>query len=105
MIDFYEETKKGLILQVKLNPKAKQTGIIGVSLLDEQHSCLKIKVAVPPENNKANAALIDLLSAEMGIAKTNFEIIAGQTSRHKKILIRGELTFLVSKVKVLGTCR
>ena len=98
---FYEKNSQGILLKVKLNPKAKQNNIAGLLVDKDNNSILKINVTAAPENNKANKALIDLLAAKMGIAKSNFEIIAGKTSKNKKILVSGDCEFLEKQMKVL----
>lgn len=99
MASFYEKTLTGIILKIKLNPKAKQNSIGEVFWADDETSCLKINVTAPPEDNKANKALINLLSSTMKIAKSHFEIISGKTSRNKKILINGDGDLLENKIK------
>lgn len=95
---FYEQVKEGVILKIKLNPKAKQNNVAGIFDDDE---VLKINVTSPPENNKANKALINLLSSKMKLAKSCFEIISGKISKNKKILIIGNFDFLENKLKAL----
>ncbi|MGD9637798.1 MAG: DUF167 domain-containing protein [Alphaproteobacteria bacterium] len=101
MNSFYEKAKNGLIIRIKLAPKAKQNSFNGVFVTPENETCLKVSVTQAPEDNKANKALIELLSSKIGLAKSNFEIITGKTSKNKKILILGNLDFLEKKLEVL----
>ncbi len=55
----------------------------------EQAGALKIAVAAPPVDGKANAAVIEFLADLLAIKRGQIEIIAGETSRDKRLLIRG----------------
>jgi uncharacterized protein YggU (UPF0235/DUF167 family) len=50
---------------------------------------LKVRVAAPPVDGAANAALLRYLSTALDIPKSQLSISAGHTSRHKRILITG----------------
>ena len=76
--------KEGIILRVKVQPKAKKEGIAGI-----EGDRLKLKVNAPPEKGKANAACIKLLAKALGIAKSEIELLQGQTSREKVFLLKG----------------
>ena len=50
---------------------------------------LKVCVTQSPEKGKANKALVQLLSKSLGLKKSQFELIAGETSHQKRFLVRG----------------
>lgn len=50
---------------------------------------IKIYVTAAPEDNKANKAVLELLSKELGIAKSSLTIIRGLHSRKKVIKLNG----------------
>jgi hypothetical protein len=50
---------------------------------------LKVAVTAPPEDGKANAALVEVLREALGVKRSQVELIAGATSREKRYLIRG----------------
>ena len=72
-----------MILTVHVQPNAKESKI--VSWLDE--NTVKIKIAAPAKQGKANKALILFLAKEFGIPKTSIEIIRGATTRMKHVEI------------------
>ncbi|SNR75054.1 hypothetical protein SAMN06265340_10530 [Desulfurobacterium atlanticum] len=70
---------------MKVQPKAKMNRIVKV-----ENGKLKVKVTAPPENGKANDSVINLLSKELKISKSSFEVIKGLLNREKVILIKSE---------------
>jgi len=48
----------------------------------------EIKITAQPIENKANKALIEFLSKSLKIAKSNIEIVKGETSKEKTILFK-----------------
>lgn len=46
---------------------------------------LLVRLKVAPERGKANSALIEVLAKEYGTSKSQIEIIAGLTSRKKRV--------------------
>jgi uncharacterized protein (TIGR00251 family) len=81
---FLKETAGGTLLAVKLQPRASKNEI-GEPLGDE----LKIKVTAPPVDAAANQALVELLAEKLGCSRGRVELIRGQTSRHKTVLLHG----------------
>ncbi|MCR5261187.1 MAG: DUF167 domain-containing protein [Candidatus Gastranaerophilales bacterium] len=80
---FITVSEKGVILAVKLTPNASKNEIIGYC--DEY---VKIKVSAPPNENKANKKLTEFAADFFDVAKSNVELIAGDKSRLKKLLIK-----------------
>ena len=81
---FLRETSGGTLLSVKLQPRASKNEI-GAPLGDE----LKIKVTAPPVDAAANQALVEFLADKLGCSRGKVELLRGQTSRHKTILLHG----------------
>ena len=72
----------GTILPVRAQPGARRNEIRG-----EQDGMLKVCVTQSPEKGKANKALIALLSKELSLRKSQIELIAGETSHQKRLLV------------------
>jgi len=81
---FLRETAGGTLLSVKLQPRAPKNEI-GEPLGDE----LKIKVTAPPVDAAANQALVEFLADKLDCSRGKVELIRGQTSRHKTIMLHG----------------
>ena len=74
-------TENGLINKVKIVPNSSRNEII----LEEEF--IKVKVTAQPIENKANKALIEFLSKQFKLPKTSIQIIKGETSKDKTILL------------------
>lgn len=75
---------EGCVLPVRAQPGARRAGVQG-----EQAGALKIAVTAPPQDGRANQALVEELRKALGIKRSQVELIGGQTSRDKRFLIRG----------------
>ncbi|MBW3598076.1 MAG: DUF167 domain-containing protein [Planctomycetes bacterium] len=78
-----ETTSEGVILSVKAKAAARKNGVMGV-----HDGALKIAVTQAPERGKANRAILDLLARSLGLRKSQIELLSGETSPEKRILIR-----------------
>lgn len=78
------ETKEGLTLAVQAQPNAKVSQVVG-----EHGEALKIKIASPPVDGAANAALTSFLAARLGLKARDVELLRGASGRQKVFLIRG----------------
>ena len=78
------ETDKCVVIDVRVQPKGSSDRIMG-----EHDGALKVSVTAAPEAGKANAAVIKLLSKALRIPKSSIEIVAGDTSRTKRLRLTG----------------
>src|SRR5213592_2060165 len=74
----------GCVLPVRAQPGARRAGVQG-----ERNGALKIAVTAPPEDGRANAALVEVLREALGLKRSQVELLSGQTARDKRFLIRG----------------
>ena len=73
-----------MILEVHVQPGAKSSGFAG------QHgSRVKIRLAAPAIENRANEALIEFLAAHYRVPKRSVRIASGLKSRDKRVVIEG----------------
>ena len=77
------EVEGGVVVSVKVQPNASRDRVVG-----EYGDQLKIAVTVAPEKGKANKSVIKVLSRLLGVKSSDIEILSGETSRDKKVLIR-----------------
>ncbi|MFZ5446176.1 MAG: DUF167 domain-containing protein [Myxococcota bacterium] len=79
-----KEVPGGVELVVLVQPRASRTKVVG-----EHDGRLKIALAAPPVDGEANAALVEFLSDELGVRKADVSLLDGDTSRRKRLAVRG----------------
>ncbi|GHU07322.1 hypothetical protein FACS1894158_15450 [Betaproteobacteria bacterium] len=65
-------------LSLHIQPGARKTEIVG-----PHGDALKIRLAAPPVDGKANAALIEFVAERLGLPRSAVRLASGQTSRRK----------------------
>lgn len=86
-------TTDGVVIEVKAFPNSPVTKLAGIH--DRR---LKIRVNAAPEDGKANKEIIAYLSKLFGCRKSEIEIIRGETSQEKVVLIKGKLLEVVENI-------
>ena len=81
MSDWLRVAADGRItLTLHIQPGARKTEFAG------QHGdALKIRLAAPPVDGKANAALVDFIATALGLPRTAVTLKSGQTYRRKVV--------------------
>ena len=59
---------------------------------------IKIAVTAPPVDGEANAAVVELLAARLGIARGDIAVIAGASSRRKTLRIANVTAAQISEL-------
>ena len=85
--------KQTLLIKVKIIPNSSKNDII------IEDGVVKVKVTAQPIENKANKALVEILSKKIKIPKSKIEIVKGLTSKEKTLLINIEDDTRLSEVK------
>jgi len=80
----YNAASRRLLLCVHVQPNARRSEAVGL-----HGGALKVKIAAPAVDNKANTELIDFLSKSLGIPKSAIVIRRGTSGRHKVLEIYG----------------
>lgn len=73
----------GARFAVHVKPRASKSQVLG-----PKDGALELAVAAPPVDGAANAAVCALLAEALGTAKRNVQIVKGDTSRTKLVLVR-----------------
>jgi len=83
--------KKGIThILIKVKPNAKNTVIVGLVDVNTNYpvkKALSVAIAEQAEDNKANKELIDFLSEELNIKKSNIVLEYGGKNRLKVLKI------------------
>ena len=73
---------------VRVAPRASRTAIAGL-MGTGPDAVVKIAVAAPPVEGKANAELIAYLAEVLDVPRSRVEVTGGKQSKNKVICVRG----------------
>jgi hypothetical protein len=71
-----------VILELHVQPGAARSEFAGM-----HGERVKVRLAAPAIDGKANEALVEFLAAHYGVARRNVRIVAGFKSRRKRVAI------------------
>jgi len=91
----------GLRLMVRLTPRAGRDALGGLREIEPDEPLLLARVAAPPLEGAANAALVKLVAKALGVPKSAVTIAAGETSRIKALEIAGDPADLEPRLEAL----
>jgi uncharacterized protein YggU (UPF0235/DUF167 family) len=74
---------------VRLTPKSSRDGVDGVKP-GADGPLIHARVRAVPEDGRANTALVALIAAEIGVAKSAVTVASGHTSRLKSLHVAGD---------------
>ena len=82
---YFTETPEGIVLNVRAQPRSSKAGIDGLWGND----AVKVRIRSAPVDGKANKELIETLADAFGLPKSAVSFKGGETSKTKRILLRG----------------
>ncbi len=74
----------GTVVSVHANPGAGRSQVAGL-----HGDAVKVKLAAPAVDGKANAELVRFLAELTGVRSGDVELVSGAHSRTKRVLLRG----------------
>ena len=94
MIDpgFLRRGPSGVTVDLRVQPRARRAA------LEPADGALKAQVTAPPEDGKANQAVIALLAEAWRLPRSSFDVIKGQTARAKTVRITGAPEAIAERV-------
>ena len=84
MTMFVSDSKDGVILRVKVQPRASRDEVVG-----PHGDGLKIRITAAPVAGAANKHLLKFLAKKLRVPRSQMSITSGATSRAKSIAIEG----------------
>lgn len=72
-----------VVLHLYVQPKAAKSRLVGL-----HDGCLKIAVAAPPVEGKANKHVLRFLADVLGVASRNLYLKSGAQSRKKQVVVK-----------------
>jgi uncharacterized protein len=94
-----------LLVTVRLTPKGGRDAVDGIERMADGRSVLKVRVRAAASEGEANAALLKLMAKTVGVAPRSVELVAGATSRIKRLRIDGAgpaLAAILEKASAIG---
>ena len=82
MAQWYRKTPDGWLLTLHIQPGAKKSEVVGL-----HGDALKVRIASPPVDGKANEALVTFIADQLGLPKRAVQLVKGDTSRAKTVLV------------------
>lgn len=86
----YQIVPEGVRLALRLTPRANRNGLDGLVADAEGRVALQVRVAAPPVEGAANAALAAYLADSLGLRRSEIRILSGETGRRKMVLLSGD---------------
>lgn len=84
MAAWHRRDGDALVLVLHIQPGAKRSEVAGL-----HGEALKIRLAAPPIEGRANEALLRFVADLFKVPTRNVELIQGAQSRHKRVAVRG----------------
>lgn len=81
----FKKGKAGSVIAIKVVPRSSAPGF--AEIMDD--GVIKIRLASPPVDGKANEELIKIIAKEIGCKASEIEIISGFTGKNKIVAIYG----------------
>lgn len=81
---FYSETGEGVVINVRAQPRSSRAGLDGLI-----GDAVKVRIRSAPVDGKANRELIETLADAFGISRSSVVFKGGETSKTKRLLLRG----------------
>lgn len=86
----WSRTATGLRLTVRLTPRGGRDTLGGIRRDETGRAQLLARVANPPVEGAANAALIKMIAKYLGVPKSAITLVSGETARVKVLEIDGD---------------
>ena len=91
----------GLLVEIRLTPRAAMDRIEGIETLADGLSVLKARVRAVPENGLANEALLKILAKTLGLPASRARLLSGDKARRKSVLLAGDPQELASRLRAM----
>jgi uncharacterized protein YggU (UPF0235/DUF167 family) len=95
----------GVVLRLRLTPKAARDAIEGCETLADGREVMKARVRAAPEDGKANEAARKLLAGALGLSASRITLESGATARLKAFHLAGDPAAIEAALVVLARRR
>ena len=81
-MNWYRINRDGATIHIHAQPGARCTEVVGL-----YGDCVKVRLASPQVDGKANACLIEFLARRLGVKRSLVTITHGLSSRRKTVFV------------------
>ena len=85
MAAWLEERGDAVVLRIHAQPRAKKSEVAGPTA----EGFLKVRLAAPPVEGKANRELLRFLADALGVSPRRLELVGGEKSTRKRVQVAG----------------
>lgn len=93
-----QRSADGVLLALRLTPRAARDAVDGIVRDADGRPLLQLRIAAPPVEGAANAALIAFVAKWLGVRKGDVTIRSGETARIKRLKIVGDADALIERI-------
>jgi uncharacterized protein len=97
----YRRDAAGIVLSVRLTPRGGRDAVDKIVTLGDGRELVAARVRAAPEKGAANDALVALIAAKFGTAKSAVTLISGAAGRVKQVRVEGDPATLAAIVEAL----
>lgn len=90
---------RGATAAVRLTPGGRTDALQGLAEMAGGGVALKISVNAPPEDGRANKALLAFLAESWGVPRGSLSLLSGASNRQKVVLAEGDGAALLQKME------
>lgn len=88
----------GITIAVRVQPKSRHPGLLGIVAGVDGRERLRIAVAEPPTEGRATEAVRRVLAQFLDVPTMNVKLVAGGASRDKLFVVAGDTADLISRL-------
>jgi uncharacterized protein len=89
----------GVDLVVRVTPRGGRDAVDGIEERADGRAVLRVRVRAVASEGAANASLVRLLAKSLGVAPREISLVAGATSRIKRLRIAGACPALLAALE------
>ena len=82
--DLFSVQDESVVVDLHVQPRAGRTAVVG-----RHGAALKVRVAAPPVDGRANDAVCALMAEVFGVAPSAVSVVSGGSSRTKRVRVDG----------------
>ena len=102
MVGAWRRQGDGVVVHLRLTPKAARDAVEGCETLADGREVLKARVRAVPEDGKANEAARKLLARTLGLPASKVSLESGATARLKSFYLAGDPAGIESGLAALA---